>query len=396
MGLTVLQLGWEFPPHNLGGLGTACAGIVEGLVANNVRVILVVPGDNPIVGSGFKSIVLGTLNPFKKITLASKLHEYAHPGSSGGKISGKKNSLYGTDIFDAVAHYTQTCIDHLTKESFDVIHAHDWMTYRAGVALKKITGKPLVVHVHATEFDRSGDLGAHADIYHIEKYGMEHADKVIAVSNYTKQKIIRRYYISAEHVEVVYNAVSSGLKNVGKKHPRPLVLFLGRLTVQKGPDYFLSVAQKILTYRRDIDFVVAGSGDMEHMLIERAAAMGIAENVFFTGFLRGDAVDRMYGMADVYVMPSVCEPFGIAPLEAMSHGVPVVLSNSSGVCEVLSHCFKSDFWDVHLMANQIIAILEHPELSQELRKNGAREVGHLRWVDMAQRCISIYHACINH
>ncbi|MCH7688602.1 MAG: glycosyltransferase [Planctomycetes bacterium] len=279
----------------------------------------------------------------------------------------------------------------------DVVHAHDWMTYQAGVAIKKMSGKPLTIHVHATEFDRSGGGPVHQTVYDIEKLGMKHADKIIAVSKFTKQKIIDRYAIAPEKIAVIYNAVARKKGNRKPFHANkknPLVLFLGRLTLQKGPDYFLDVAKKVLEHRDDVDFVIAGSGDMQHRLIECATRWGIGDKVLFTGFLRGQEVDRMYQMADVYVMPSVSEPFGIAALEAMQEGVPLIVSKDAGVSEVVNHCLKIDFWDINRMTDSILAILEHAELSNEMSKNGKAEVKKFCWNKVAQQCIEVYRFII--
>jgi len=274
-----------------------------------------------------------------------------------------------------------------------VVHAHDWMTYPAGVAVAAVTGKPLVVHVHSTEFDRSGEH-VNQVVYDIEREGMERAHKVITVSHYTRSIVISRYGISPEKVEVVYNGVErNGSWSVGEasiKREEKLVLFLGRITMQKGPEYFLHAAKKVLEVMDNVKFVMAGSGDLMYRSVELAAQLGIGHKVLFTGFLRGDDVRKIYQMADLYVMPSVSEPFGIAPLEALDNDVPVIISKQSGVSEVLRHALKVDFWDVNEMANKIVAVLRYPPLQMTLRNHGNFEVRKLRWKDAARQCASIY------
>jgi len=287
------------------------------------------------------------------------------------------------------------------QESFDVVHAHDWMTFPAGLSVAAIKGVPLVVHVHSTEFDRSG-LHVDQRIYDIERRGMHGALRVIAVSHLTRNLITHHYGIDPGKVEVVYNAIeSNGLAN-GHFDPEQykihkdekVVLFLGRITMQKGPEYFLAAAKRVLEVMDNVKFVMAGSGDMIRRTIEMAAQMGIGHKVLFTGFLRGPDVERVFQMADLYVMPSVSEPFGIAPLEAMSHDVPVIISKQSGVSEVLSHALKVDFWDVNEMANKIIAVLRHPPLSQTLRQHGNIEVRRLSWTDAARQCVGVYEQAL--
>ncbi|GAI04335.1 unnamed protein product, partial [marine sediment metagenome] len=249
------------------------------------------------------------------------------------------------------------------NEQFDIVHAHDWMTYPAGIAVSAVSGKPLIVHVHSTEFDRSGE-NVNQTIYDIEREGMEWAAKVIAVSYFTSNIIISRYGISGEKVEVVYNGVERNgnwsLAGSGIGKDERIVLFLGRITMQKGPEYFLQAAKKVLDVMDNVKFVMAGAGDMMHRAVEMAAELGIGQKVLFTGFLHGEDVQKIYKMADLYVMPSVSEPFGIAPLEALDNDVPVIISKQSGVSEVLTHALKVDFWDVDEIANKIIAVLKYP------------------------------------
>ena len=254
-------------------------------------------------------------------------------------------------------------------------------------------GKPLVVHVHSTELDRSGEH-VNQMIYDIERAGMEQANKIIAVSHYTRNIVISRYGIPGDKVEVVYNGVESNgawsLMSTGIESDEKIVLFLGRITMQKGPEYFLRAAKKVADVMDNVKFVMAGSGDMMNRTINMAAELGIGNKVLFTGFLRGDEVRQIYQMADLYVMPSVSEPFGIAPLEAMNHDVPVIISKQSGVSEVLTHALKVDFWDVDEIANKIVAVLKYPPLQMTLREHGNFEVRKLRWSDAAEKCADVY------
>jgi glycosyltransferase involved in cell wall biosynthesis len=301
-------------------------------------------------------------------------------------------------MFSEIQRYAALAAEISRNETFEIVHAHDWMTYPAGAAVARASGKPLLVHVHSTEFDRSGEH-VNQVIYDIERMGMHVADRVIAVSYLTRNIIISRYGVSGDKVEVVYNGVERNGGNwpVGDttiKRDEKVVLFLGRITMQKGPDYFLRAAKKVLEKMDNVKFVMAGSGDLMHRAVEMAAELGIGSKVLFTGFLRGEDVQKIYKMADLYVMPSVSEPFGIAPLEALDNDVPVIISKQSGVSEVLKHALKVDFWDVDEIANKIIAVLKYPPLGITLRSHGNYEVRKLRWKDSAQRCAKIYEEAL--
>ena len=297
-------------------------------------------------------------------------------------------------MFAEIGRYADMAGQLAAVETFDVIHAHDWMTYKAGIAAARISGKPLVVHVHSTEFDRSGEH-VNQRIYDIEREGMHAAARVIAVSFLTKNVVVSRYAVPADKVDVVYNAIDLN-GGYQPNHIQPIrsdekiVLFLGRITMQKGPEYFVAAAKKVLEVMPNVRFIMAGSGDMIRQTIEMAAGMGIGHRMLFTGFLRGADVERVFRMADLYVMPSVSEPFGIAPLEALSNEVPVIISKQSGVSEVLDHVLKVDFWDVNEMANKIIAVLRHAPLHKTLREQGKIEVCKLSWVDSARQCVEVY------
>ena len=304
---------------------------------------------------------------------------------------------YGGDLLTQVHRFEQFCLASTRRLSFDIIHAHDWMTYPAGLAIARVTGKPLVVHVHSTEFDRSG-VHVNQRVYDIERRGMHGALRVIAVSQLTKNVIVRRYGVPDPKVEVVYNGVdlepTQGEHMTAIQSKDKIVLYFGRITYQKGPEYFIYSAKRVLDVMPDVKFVVAGSGDQAKKMIELAAHLGIGHKVLFTGFLRGRDIKRVFSMADLYVMPSVSEPFGIAPLEAMAHEVPALISKSSGVSEVLTHALKVDFWDIDDMANKIVAVLRHPPLSETLREHGAFEVRKITWDGAATRCEHVYRSVI--
>jgi glycosyltransferase involved in cell wall biosynthesis len=420
--MKVFMLGWEFPPFISGGLGTACYGLTKALDQLGVQITFVLP---TMVQSRYathvKLVTPGMqptrtpfkVHPLKNVnfrTITSTLQPYLTPSGYQKRIEqsleqiraahGKTGQFAGTldysgDMYGEVQRYAELAVRLAANEEFDVIHAHDWMTYPAGVAVARASGKPLIVHVHSTEFDRSGEH-VNQVIYDIERMGMHNADKIIAVSYLTRSIIMSRYGISGDKVEVVYNGVE---RNGGTNWPvgdttinrdEKIVLFLGRITMQKGPDYFLRAAKKVLEKMDNVRFVMAGSGDMMHRAVEMAAGLGIGSKVLFTGFLRGEDVHKIYKMADLYVMPSVSEPFGIAPLEALDNDVPVIISKQSGVSEVIKHALKVDFWDVDEIANKIIAVLKYPPLGITLRSHGNYEVRKLQWKDSATRCARIY------
>lgn len=437
--MNIFMLGWEFPPFISGGLGTACYGLTRAMSELGHRVIFVLP--QPVAGATATHVRLKTPTPelaeaaYRTYTLKefanvefraipSTLMPYVSPDprdetelhtgqlteSQGQAVAAGQPSphaptailgdmrnfspgQYAGDMFAEAYRYAEIAVILARGENFDVVHAHDWMTYPAGIAVARALGKPLVVHIHSTEFDRSGEH-VNQRIYNIEREGMHTADRVIAVSFFTKSIVTARYALPYDKVTVVYNAIENNGPSFELPPPirrdEKLVLFLGRITMQKGPEYFLGAAKKVLEFEKNVRFVMAGTGDMTRRMIELAAELGIGHKVVFTGFLRGDDVARVYKMADLYVMPSVSEPFGIAPLEAMSHDVPVLISKQSGVSEVLSHVLKVDFWDINEMANKIVAVLRHPPLQATLREHGNFEIRKLTWKDSAQNCIDAY------
>ncbi|HVT89980.1 MAG TPA: glycosyltransferase family 4 protein [Tepidisphaeraceae bacterium] len=438
--MRVFMLGWEFPPFISGGLGTACYGLTKAMNSIGTQIIFVLP--RPVTSPfsthvrlvsprANSSLSLPTtefrLDEFEHVafrTVNAQLSPYrteedyleqqtASRAAAATAVDSKTTSSaaapnvptpaqpaatgtnYAGDLLSEVQRYALLAAEIARQESFDIVHAHDWMTFPAGLAVAGIKGVPLVIHVHSTEFDRSG-LHLDQRIYDIERRGMHGAMKIIAVSHLTKNVITHHYGIDPGKVEVVYNAIESNGNgsvedekyNIHKDEK--IVLFLGRITMQKGPEYFLAAAKKVLEVMDNVKFVMAGSGDLIRRTIEMAASMGIGHKVLFTGFLRGADVEKVFKMADLYVMPSVSEPFGIAPLEAMSHDVPVIISKQSGVSEVVQHALKVDFWDINEMANKIIAVLKHPPLASTLRQHGSFEISRMNWVDAARSCVQVY------
>jgi glycosyltransferase involved in cell wall biosynthesis len=424
--MRVLMFGWEFPPHIAGGLGTASYGLTRGLAAqHDIEVIFVVPrayGDEDqsvvrLIGANDVTVAYKKvkyryfLKPMEKIDVFSRLVPYTDPEdfwkmtrgeiaetdllvstNKQGKVDLTGN--YGSTLMDEIYKYSVVAQVIASENEFDVIHAHDWLAYPAGMAAKAVSGKPLVIHVHATDFDRSGG-NVNPVVYNIEKEGMDAADKIITVSNLTREIVINNYNIDHEKVETVYNAVEpsqhSEFDIPERAYDDKIVTFLGRITMQKGPEYFIEAARMVLSRMPNVRFVMAGSGDMMERMMRHAASLRITDRFHFTGFLRGDDVFTMLRMSDVYVMPSVSEPFGISPLEAMQSNVPVIISKQSGVAELLTHAVKVDFWDIEAMADAIYGILTYPALSRMFIMNGKEEVDKLKWETAAIHVKDIYN-----
>ncbi len=439
--MRVLMFGWEFPPHISGGLGTACYGLTRALARRGHQLIFVIPrtrSDEPaqhlrlISASGTPvplSLTRATAHAARALwekrfslrILDAALFPYASPPIPSARFHGQTPSEdsikvrafeqesqsivtllesegdYGANLMAEVYRYSQAAGALALRESFDVIHAHDWMAFPAGLLARAVSRRPLILHVHSLEYDRSGDH-PNPEILEIERAGLEAADAVIAVSHYTRQMIITRYGIAPEKIHVVHNAVSREeaprLYRVQRRSEEKIVLFMGRITFQKGPDYFVEAAGLVLPRLPHVRFVMAGSGDMLPRIIQRAAQLRIGSRFHFTGFLKGPAVERMYALSDLYVMPSVSEPFGIAPLEAMLFDVPVLLSRQSGVSEVLRNALTVDFWDVREIANKIIAVLQHPPLANEIVRHCREELRAIRWDNAAEAIASVYQTVL--
>lgn len=426
------MFGWEFPPHIAGGLGTACYGMTRGLARNGVEVVFVMPraygdedqrfvrvvnaSDVETIGTRdhefseellekvsfihIDSNMLPYISPEEyaayhdEFVRSGRTHEWTDVWKQRYTFSGK----YGANLMEEVARYAMVAAQ-VAKDlegQFDVIHAHDWLTYFAGIAAKRVSGKPLVVHMHATEFERSGE-NINRRVYAIEKAGMQAADRVIAVSELTRRIVIGKYGIPAEKVVTVHNAVRFGESEdaVPERAVKDkVVTFLGRITYQKGPDYFVEAAAKVLQRVPDVRFVMAGSGDLMNHVVRRVAQLGIADRFHFTGFLKGGEVQRMFRLSDVYVMPSVSEPFGISPLEAMRSGVPVIISRQSGVAEVLDYAIKVNYWDVDALADAIYGLLTYPALGRMFASKGLEEVTGLKWTNAAAKIKTVYETVV--
>ena len=431
------MFGWEFPPHIAGGLGTACYGMTQGLARNDVEVIFVMPKASGDEDQSFVKVVNASdiearycdasvegsediMSKISFIHIDSNMVPYISPEEwatyresyerTGKKFWERKgdswtqrytfSGKYGANIMEEVARYAVVAAEvaRQLEGQFDVIHAHDWLTYFAGVAAKQVSGKPLVVHMHATSFDRSSSDNIDTRVYEIERQGMAAADMVIAVSNLTRNIVINKYNIEPEKVVAVHNAVQFAEND----NPLPkrgvddkIVTFLGRITFQKGPDYFIEAAAKVLKRVPNVRFVMAGSGDMMNHCIRRAAQLGIADRFHFTGFLKGDDVQKMFQLSDVYIMPSVSEPFGISPLEAMRSNVPTIISHQSGVAEVLDYAVKVNYWDVDAMADSIYGLITYPALAKMFSEKGMEEVNNLKWFNAATKIKDVYQQAID-
>ncbi|MBR4771868.1 MAG: glycosyltransferase [Bacteroidales bacterium] len=422
------MFGWEFPPHISGGLGTACYGMTKGLAHNDVDVLFVMPSasgdedqsDISIINASdvetadtlmsideflgkveflrVGSNIMPYVDPedYTKLTSEERLmqtEEFKYHFHNKYKFSGK----YGKNLMEEVVRYSMVGGTLALQNNFDVIHAHDWLTYLAGIAAKRVSGKPLVIHVHATEYDRTGE-NVNTQVYAIEQMGMREADKVITVSDWTRNIVINKYGIDPEKVVTVHNAVDFSNREtlVAKRGvPEKTVTFLGRITFQKGPEYFIEAAYKVLQKNDNVRFVMAGSGDLLNRSIRRVAQLGIADKFHFTGFLRGADVQKMFALSDVYVMPSVSEPFGISPLEAMQSNVPTIISKQSGVAEVLKYAIKVDFWDIDGLADAIYGLVTYPAIAKMAGEKGYDEVNSLKWDHAAAKIKDVYQAAMN-
>jgi glycosyltransferase involved in cell wall biosynthesis len=414
--MKALMFGWEFPPHILGGLGTASYGLTKGMaLQKDMEITFVIPKTHGDEDQSFLKIV-GACN----VPVVWKENEWnyvnerigtqMHPDEYFWLRNGIKydfTRIYTNDLgcIDFSGRYPDNLIEEISNYEavasvlahqldFDIIHSHDWLTYPAGVFAKQISGKPLVIHVHATDFDRSRGK-VNPVVYGIEKRGMDAADHIITVSDLTRKIVIEKYFQDPHKVTTVHNAVDP-LEDIDlfKKTPRKekIVTFLGRITMQKGPEYFVEAAYRVLQKTKDVRFVMAGSGDMMNAIIDLTAKRGIADRFHFTGFLKGRQVHEMLALSDVYIMPSVSEPFGISPLEAMQVGTPTIISKQSGCAEILTHTIKTDYWDIDAMADAIYAIVKNPAMYKSLRELGLEEVNNIRWSDAGLKVRKIYES----
>lgn len=418
--IRVLMLGWEFPPVISGGLGTACHGITEGLAHQGAGITFVVPRLHGLPSTSahvIPAFAQGNI-PFTHTTPSSGALRFMPVDSlmqpyitTGDYCRAYKRTFssalpwtvldsqphYGHDLFAETLRYSDRVETIARQEEFDIIHAHDWLTFMAGIRAKQICNKPLILHVHSLEFDRHGDQ-IDPGIYDLERKGLEQADHIIAVSHHTRIMLIQRYGIPSDRISVVHNAVSRRTVerhyHVSKKHAGKIVLFLGRITFQKGPDYFIEAASLVLQKMPEVTFVMAGTGDMLPRLIERVSQLRMGNRFHFTGFLQGEEVERIYALSDLYVMPSVSEPFGISPLEAMLYDVPVIISRQAGVTEVLRHALTVDFWDITGLANKILAVLKYPVLNREILRLCRQEMRHIRWDTAGEKIMDVYRTIL--
>jgi glycogen(starch) synthase len=450
--MKVLMFGWEFPPHISGGLGTACFGLTESLTKENTQILFVIPKtDNESIEEGLRirsasnveipisSIVKHTIQHKHKcgdseisqsesklevIRVTAELTPYTSPhvlsdiaSISNWNYQFSESSIvpsfdlntnkakeqatiryqfsggYEPNLLEEVERYGLAGAEIARQETFDIIHAHDWLTYKAGIAAKEISGKPLVIHVHATEFDRAGK-NVDGQIFRMEREGMEAADRIITVSEWTKNIIIANYFIPASKITVVHNGALPANQIESIQRPpigKPIITFLGRITFQKGPEYFVEAAAKVLLKFPNVHFVMAGSGDLLPAMIERVARLRIASHFHFTGFLKGEKVDQLWSVTTMYAMPSVSEPFGISPLEAVQAGVPVIISNQSGVAEVMNHVVKVDYWNVEALADAMCNILKYQSLSKMLISKSKNEISNVTWERAANKINTLYY-----
>lgn len=417
--MKALMFGWEFPPHILGGLGTASYGLTKGMYNNgNMDITFVIPkpwGDEPkefahIIGANSTPVawrdvsreyVEGRIGKVMDPDLYYRLRDHIYADFNYMRLNDlgciEFSGKYPDNLIEEINNYSIVAGVIARSIDCDVIHSHDWLTYPAGVHAKNVTGKPLVIHVHATDFDRSRG-NVNPTVFGIEKDGMNNADHIITVSDLTRRTVIEKYGISPEKVTTVHNAViplDDELLNLPRKERKEKVItFLGRITMQKGPEYFVEAAAKVLQKTKNVRFVMAGSGDMMDAMIRLAAKRGIADRFHFTGFLRGKQVYDMLAESDVYVMPSVSEPFGISPLEAMEMGVPSIISIQSGCAEILTNVIKTDYWDIDAMADAMHSLISYPALHHELRDRGIEEIHGITWEKAGKKVIDIYQKVI--
>jgi glycosyltransferase involved in cell wall biosynthesis len=417
--MKALMFGWEFPPHILGGLGTASYGLTKGMHAcGNMEITFVLPkpwGDEEksfanIIGAnstpvGWRDVseeyVENRIGKFMDPKFYFDLRSHIYADFNYKRLNDLGcidfSGRYPDNLLEEIDNYSIVAGVIARTLDFDVIHSHDWLTYPAGIHAKNVTGKPLVIHVHATDFDRSRG-NVNPDVFRIEKDGMENADHIITVSNLTRRTVIEKYGINPAKVTTVHNAViplGEELLSIPRRERKEkVVTFLGRITMQKGPEYFVEAAAKVLAKDKNVRFVMAGSGDMMDAMIKLAADRGIADRFHFTGFLKGKQVYEMLADSDVYIMPSVSEPFGISPLEAMQMGVPSIISKQSGCAEILDNVIKIDYWDIDAMADAIHGLISYPAFHRELKVEGVEEMKGITWEKAGRKVIDIYEKVI--
>lgn len=375
------MLGWEFPPFISGGLGTHCCGLTEALAKKGILIDFYMPKVHGNIGETHINIIQ---TEYTEIMPYPTAEEKGH------------------DFYHSVVRYNEACAEKASRNAkenkYDIIHAHDWLNVIAGIKLKYFLSKPLVLTVHSTEYDRTANLSPWQKIVDIEKEGIKHADRIIAVSRRTKNQLVEKYGADKTKIAVIYNAVDStkfrDLKHV--EWDEKIVTFFGRLTVQKGPDFFIKAAKTVLERYKNVRFIIAGTGDMLPQLIRLALGLGIIDRITFTGYLPDEDLPKLYSISDVFVLPSVSEPFGIAPLEAMAAGVPVIISKTSGAGEIIRNCLKVDFWDVDDMSDKILALLRYETLYKTIRAEEMKEIADAKfsWERAGEETINVYKELI--
>ena len=394
--MKVLMLGWELPPHNSGGLGTACYQLCKSLSKKNVDIEFMLPysADHGI--------------DFMDVTAA-------HPQSvsevlrSGIAYDSYKYILEdGTeewlDIYQQQELFEQTVAELVKEREFDIVHAHDWLTFRAALRVKEAKNCPIILHVHSVESDRSGNKYGNPLVKEIEGISLHIADRIIAVSEHTKRAIIRDYGVPADKIEVVHNSIDPTelaplddqnvyrYLEMMRSQGYRVVVNVGRLTIQKGLPNLLHAAKEVIAHNPKTLFLIVGSGEQYYELVDLASSLGIGQNIIFTDFQRGKNWRDAYAIGDLFVMPSVSEPFGLTPLEAIGYGTPALVSKQSGVSEILNNCLKVDYWDIDEMANQITAVMQNDALRDELRNNAYREYERMSWHTVSDKVKDLYHA----
>ena len=374
--MKIAMIGWEYPPFKAGGLATHCYGLTRSLADKDVKIDFYMPKTKHDAGSD---------NPNLRIIQVGEAEVFPYDRPDAKEIGGQ--------FYFAVDRYNNLVVSSVKRNikyhgKYDAVHCHDWLTMKAGIKLKEETGTPLVLTIHSTEYDRSGWLYPNQWFIDIEREGMEKADRIIAVSNFTKRVIVEKYGINQDKIEVVHNAVYP----IEEGHKQEIVLFLGRLTIQKGAEFFLRAAQKVKEFEPDAKFVIAGTGDMLPRLISQAIDLGISDRTIFTGRLTDEEVKHVYGISSVYVMPSVSEPFGITALEAISAGTPTIASKTAGFSEAFNNCLRVDFWDTDEMANKIVSLLRYDPLHRTMAKEGRKEIDLFTWDRVADKTMDVYRS----
>lgn len=403
--MRVLTFGWEFPPIKNGGLGVACFGLTRELADKGIEVIFVLPKSQDVVGTP-RFVFADTERLIKVVPVESSIKPYAASDTkiefSRTLINGK-TQVYSRTILEEIHRFAHKASLIAREEEFDIIHAHDWTSYLAGVAAKIVSGKPLVLHVHATSYDQAASNNVDPEMFKIECEAFAIADKIVTVSQFTKNILVRHHGVSPNKIEVVHNGCEvsepvryeptlAELKRQGKK----IVLYHGRISIQKGVDHLVWAARRVVDVDPNVVFVISGWGDMQTQILEQVGALGLSNNFIFAGALWDEERDRMYQSADLIVMPSVSEPFGLVPLEAVRHGTPAVISKQSGVAEVTAHMLKVDFWDVDEMTNKILAALRYPVLRQQMVNEGKNELKNITWGHAADKVRNVYQGLLQY